>query len=143
MKLTAMLATLSLAGALLAGAAADPVVVKAADVKCVDHPFVKGGQMAVQSGDPSKGPSVILMRFPKVMTIAPHTHTSDETVTIVAGSAVFGGGETVDLSKGVEVGPGAYAVIPGKAPHWGVVKEDLVFTVTLNLPADFHLCGQK
>lgn len=121
----------------------DPVLVKAADVAWADHPFIKGGKLAVQSGDPSKGASVLLMKFPKGLTIQPHTHTSDETVTVVSGSGVFGSGETVDLAKGTELGAGSYLFIPGKAPHWAVAKEDLVITVTLNLAADFHLCGEK
>ncbi len=121
----------------------ETVVVSAADVKWGDHPFVKGGQMCVQHGDPAKGPSVLLMKFPKGMTIPAHWHTSDETVTVVAGNAVFGSGETVEVSKGTELGAGSYIIIPGTKPHWAVVKTELVFTVTLSKPADFHLCGEK
>ena len=139
MKL-ALLACLTVGTAFLA-AAEGGALVKASNTQWGDHPFVKGGQLAVQSGDPSKGPAVMLMRFPKGMTIPAHTHTSDETVTILSGSAVFGAGETVDASKGTEAGAGSYLVIPGKSPHWAIVKEDLVFTVTMSQAADFHLCG--
>ena len=141
MKL-ALLAVL-VAGTLFQAAPRDTVLVKAADVKWGDHPFIKGGMLAVQSGDPSKGPSVVMMKFPKGLTIPAHTHTSDETVTVVAGCGVFGGGETIDVSKGTELGAGSYVVIPGKNPHWLVVKEDLIVTVNLNLPADIQLCGEK
>lgn len=143
MKFAACLGLLVSLGALPFERAQDTVLVKASDTKWAEHPFVKGAHLAVQSGDPSKGPSVLLMKFPKGMTIPPHTHTSDETVTVVSGRAVLGQGETVDVSKGTEVGPGSYGFIPGNAPHWGVVQEDFVITVTLNRPADFHLCGKK
>jgi quercetin dioxygenase-like cupin family protein len=83
------------------------------------------------------------MKFPKGMTIPAHWHTSSETVTVVGGSGTFGSGETVDAAKGTELGAGSYLVIPGKAPHWAVVKEELVISVTLDKPADFHLCGEK
>jgi quercetin dioxygenase-like cupin family protein len=121
----------------------ETVVVRAADVKWGDHPFVKGAQMCVQHGDPAKGPSVLLMKFPKGMTIPAHWHTSDEAVTVVSGSAVFGSGETVDASKGTELGVGSYIIIPGTKPHWAVATSELVLTVTLTKPADFHPCGEK
>jgi quercetin dioxygenase-like cupin family protein len=125
------------------GSPKETVVVRAADVKWGDHPFVKGAQMCVQHGDPAKGPSVLMMKFPKGLTIPAHWHTSDEAVTVVSGSAVFGSGETVDASKGTELGAGSYITIPGTNPHWAVVKSDLVITATLTTPADFHACGEK
>ena len=139
MKL-ALLACLSV-GALSLGAAEGGALVQATDTKWGEHPFVKGAQLAVQSGDPSKGPAVMLMKFPKGMTIPAHTHTSDETVTVLAGRAVFGEGESIDVTKGTSAGAGSYLVIPGKRPHWAVVKEELIFTVTMNQAADFHLCA--
>ncbi len=119
----------------------ETVAVKAAAIKWGDHPFVKGGKMCVVNGDPAKGPSVLLMKFPKGMTIAPHWHTSDEIVTVVSGTALFGSGETADAAKGAELGVGSYIVIPGKNPHWAIVRDELVISVTLDKPADFHDCS--
>ena len=116
------------------------VVVAAANVKWGPHPFIEGAKMAVQSGDPSKGPSVLLMKFPKGMTIPAHWHTASETVTLVSGVALLGTGETVDASKGTEVGVGSYAVIPGKLPHWAIAKEELVISVALDKAADYTAC---
>ena len=116
----------------------ETVVVKAANTKWVDHPFVKGAMMSVQDGDPGTGPSVVLMKFPKGMTVPPHWHTSDEVVTVVSGSATFGTGETVDVTKGTKLGAGSYILIPGKNPHWVVVKDELLITLTLDKAADFH-----
>jgi quercetin dioxygenase-like cupin family protein len=123
--------------------ARETVVVKAADIKWGEHPFVKGAKMCVQSGDPAKGPAVLLMKFPKGMTVPAHWHTSDETVTVVSGSAVFGTGETVDAAKGSELGAGSYMIIPGKNPHWAIAKEEFVISVAVDKAADFHLCGEK
>ena len=119
------------------------VVVKAADAKWGDHPFVTGAKLCVQSGDPAKGPSVLMMKFPKGMTVPAHWHTSDETVTVVSGVGVFGTGETVDEAQGTEVRAGSYAVIPGSNPHWAIAKEELVISVALDKPADFNACGEK
>jgi quercetin dioxygenase-like cupin family protein len=117
-------------------------LVKTADIKWGDHPFIHGAKMCVQTGDPAKGASVLMMKFPKGMTIPAHWHTSQEAVTIITGSGVFGSGEKVDAAHGTELGAGSYVIIPGKNPHWAIAKEDLVITVTLDKAADFHLCGE-
>ena len=81
--------------ALFPGVAQEPVITKAADVKWGDHPSVKGALLAVQSGDPAKGACVLLMKFPKGLTVPAHTHSASEVVTVVSGSALFGSGETI------------------------------------------------
>lgn len=121
----------------------ETVVVKAANVKWGDHPNVQGAKMAVQSGDPAKGASAVLMKFPKGTTVPAHWHTAGETVTVVSGSAVFGSGETVDAAKGTELGSGSYILVPSKNPHWAIAKEEFVITVAFDKPVDFVLCGEK
>lgn len=120
-----------------------PRLVKAADVAWGPHPFVKGAFLAVQSGDPGAGPSVLLMKFPKGMTIPPHTHTASETVTLVSGAGLFGGGERVEASKGAALGHGSFIAIPGGAPHWAIAQDELVISVVMDRAADFHPCGGK
>lgn len=120
-----------------------PKLVRAADVPWGPHPFLKGAFLAVQSGDPGAGPSVLLMKFPKGMTIPPHTHTASETVTLVSGAGLFGGGETVDAAKGTTLGHGSFIAIPGGAPHWAIAKEELVICVVMDKAADFHPCGAQ
>ena len=129
--------------ALFPRAAQDPVVTKAADVQWGPHPGVKGAFSAVQSGDPAKGACVVMMKFPKGATIPAHTHTASEVVTVVSGTALFGSGETVDLSKGVELGAGGFIVVPGKSPHWAYAKEEFIITVNFSQAVDFHLCEEK
>jgi quercetin dioxygenase-like cupin family protein len=123
--------------------AQEPVVVKAADVQWGDHPSVKGAFLAVQSGDPSKGACVVMMKFPKGLSIPPHTHTASEVVTVVSGTAVFGSGEKADLCKGAELSPGSFIQIPSKSPHWAFAKEEFIITVNFSGAVDFHLCGEK
>ena len=151
----AALVLLILAGAAAAAVLQDPakpaaqntpkeiVVVKAANVKWMDHPAIQGAKTCAVSGDPTKGPSVILIKFPKGTAIPPHWHTSDEIVTVVSGSGLFGPGETVDAAKGTELTSGSYITIPGKAPHWANVKDELIISVALDKPSDFHLCSEK
>jgi len=69
--------------------------------------------MAVESGDPSKGPSVIVFKAPAGCSIPWHWHTPTEHVMIVSGSAKveMKGGSTAAL------GPGGYAMMPSKHVH--------------------------
>jgi quercetin dioxygenase-like cupin family protein len=119
------------------------VVVKAASVKWVDHPAVQGAKMCALSADPSKGPSVVLVKFPKGTAIPPHWHTSDEIVTVVSGSGLFGTGETADPAKATELTSGSYITIPGKSAHWANAKDELIISITTDKPNDFHLCSEK
>ena len=142
MKLV-LFAILAAVAAPFQAASPDPVIVKTADVKWGDHPSVKGAFLAVQSGDPSKGACVLMMKFPKGLTIPAHTHTASEVVTVVSGTALFGSGETIDLSKGAELGAGSFILVPGKSPHWAFAKEEFIITVNFSGAVDFHLCGEK
>lgn len=139
---TILMAVLA-AVALFPRTAQEPTVTKAADVKWGDHPSIKGAFLAVQSGDPAKGACVVMMKFPKGLSIPPHTHTASEVVTVVSGTAIFGSGPKADLSKGAELGAGSFILVPGKSPHWAFAKEEFVITVNFSGAVDFHLCEEK
>ena len=140
MKL-ALIATLA-ALALSPRLAQEPVVTKAADVKWGDHPSVKGAFLAVQSGDPAKGACVVMMIFPKGLTIPAHTHTASEGVTVVSGTAIFGSGVKADPSKGTELSAGSFIQFPAKSSHWAIAKEEFIITVNIGQAVDFHLCEE-
>jgi quercetin dioxygenase-like cupin family protein len=68
---------------------------------------------AVENGDPSKGPSMIVFKGTAGCVIPWHWHTPVEQVMIVSGSAkveMKSGGSTV-------LGPGGYAMMPSKHVH--------------------------
>ena len=69
--------------------------------------------MAVESGDPSKGPSVIVFKGTAGCLIPWHMHTPTEHVMIVSGSA------KVEMKGGTSaiLGPGGYAMMPSKHVH--------------------------
>ena len=69
---------------------------------------------AVQSGDPSKGPSVILGKGSAGCLIPWHWHTPTEHVMIVSGSAKV---EMKESGKTEVLGPGGYAMMPSKHVH--------------------------
>jgi quercetin dioxygenase-like cupin family protein len=69
---------------------------------------------SVESGDPSKGASVILLKGTVGCLIPWHWHTPTEHVMVVSGSAKL---EMKDTGNGAVLGPGGYAMMPGKHVH--------------------------
>lgn len=70
--------------------------------------------MAVESGDPSKGASVIVFKGTAGCKIPWHWHTPTEQVMIVTGSAKI---EMKDGGKTAILGPGGYGMMPSKHVH--------------------------
>jgi quercetin dioxygenase-like cupin family protein len=70
--------------------------------------------LAVESGDPTKGPSVILIKAAAGCMIPWHWHTPTEQVMMVSGSAKV---EMKDSGTIAVLGPGGYAMMPSKHVH--------------------------
>jgi len=85
-----------------------------------------GLQTSVVWGDPEKGPYQAFIKFPAGVLTAPHYHKFDEVATVVSGIVMFGQGDTLDESKGVEVAAGGYVVVPGGTAHWSKGIKDAV-----------------
>lgn len=94
--------------------AEDGVARKMGDNKLVALPgFPTCVTQAVQSGDPSKGASVILFKGTKNCTIPWHWHTPTEQVMLVSGTARVemkdGAGKVIDA--------GGFALMPSRHVH--------------------------
>lgn len=70
--------------------------------------------MAVESGDPAKGPSVILFKGSAGCRIPWHWHTATENVMMVSGAAKV---EMKDGGASKVLGPGGFALLPSKHVH--------------------------
>ncbi len=91
-----------------------------------------GARSCVTYGDPAKGPHVFQLFFPAGVVRAPHRHSADECVTVLAGRLIIGQGTTVDGTKGISLGAGGYFIVPAGVPHWVRAQEETVFSVTIN-----------
>jgi quercetin dioxygenase-like cupin family protein len=69
--------------------------------------------LSVQRGDPSKGPSVILLKFKPGCTVPWHWHTAAEQLMVVSGT----GKAQMKDGKPVTVRPGDYMFLPAKHVH--------------------------
>jgi quercetin dioxygenase-like cupin family protein len=89
---------------------------------------------AVESGDPTKGPSVIVFKATAGCSIKWHWHTPTEHVMIVSGSAKveMKGGNTTTLR------PGGYAMMPSKHVHQFTCPTACTAFVSSDAAFDIH-----
>jgi ketosteroid isomerase-like protein len=118
-----------------------PVMVPAGDVKWMDAPpsLNAGAKMAVLSGDPRKPePFTIRLQMPNGYKIAPHTHPTDEHVTVLSGAFVAATGKAWDDPAIGEFAAGSYAVMAAGMPHYATAKGTTVVQVHGVGPFDIY-----
>ena len=78
----------------------------------------KGIQISILAGDPGKAGSFVLrVRAPANSTIAPHTHSAAENLTVISGVLFHGMGNTLDKAQGHAVASGGFVYLPANMPH--------------------------
>ena len=89
---------------------------------------------AVESGDPSKGPSVIVFKGTAGCSIQWHWHTPTEHVMIVSGTA------KVEMKGGATatIGPGGYAKMPSRHIHQFTCTSACLAFVSSDAAFDIH-----
>jgi quercetin dioxygenase-like cupin family protein len=118
----------------LAQAPAKGVMKPLADVKFEQDEDVKCLTSALESGDPAKGPSTIVLKAPPKCLVPWHWHTAAEELIVIDG--------TVQTEmEGMTAHPlvrGGYARMPGKAKHQFSCqsKTDCVMFVTFDAKYD-------
>ena len=109
-----------------------PVVMPAAEVKWMDAPpsLPKGAKLAVLVGDPSKPePFTLRLQMPNGYKIAPHTHPTDEHVTVLSGAMRVGMGAKWDDKALGDFAAGSYANMAASMPHYAITKGTTVVQV--------------
>lgn len=108
------------------------VVTPAASIKWGDVPpfLPKGAKLAVLSGDPGKPePFTVRLQMPDGYRIAPHTHPTDEHVTVLSGTFRAAMGSTWDDKALTDFAPGSYANMAATSPHYAMAKGTTVVQV--------------
>ena len=108
------------------------VVTPAAAVKWMDAPpfLPKGAKLAVLVGDPSKPePFTIRLQMPDGYKIPPHTHPTDEHVTVMSGTFRAAMGAKWDDKALGDFAPGSYANMAATMPHFAMAKGATVVQV--------------
>jgi quercetin dioxygenase-like cupin family protein len=134
-KLLGVAALLAFAGTALAQDVAKKV--KVDEIAWRDHPFLKGAKNTILVGDPTKeGVVVVRQKYPPNFKLAPHSHPTDEVITVISGTFGFGDGETFDETKAEMLKAGSVVAIPAKRPHFvSVGNEETIIQLQFAGPA--------
>jgi quercetin dioxygenase-like cupin family protein len=95
--------------------------------------------LAVESGDPAKGASVIVFKGTARCSIPWHWHTPTEHLMIVTGSAKV---EMKDTGKTAVLGPGGYVMMPGKHVHQFTCTSACSAFVSSDAAFDIHYINE-
>lgn len=109
-----------------------PVALAAADVKWMDAPpsLPAGAKLAVISGNPGlPEPFTIRLQMPDGYKIAPHTHPTDEHVTVMSGTLRAAMGSTWDDKALGDFPAGSYANMATGMAHYVIAKGATVVQV--------------
>ncbi len=107
--------------------------------------FPAGAEMAVLQGNPGgTGLFTVRLRFPNGYRIAPHTHPTDENVTVISGTFLVGMGETADWKNTMKLKSGGFVTAPANHAHFAAAQGPTVvqvhamgpFAMTYVNPAD-------
>jgi hypothetical protein len=87
-------------------------------------------QFFLENGDMKTGPSTAIMKAKPKCVVPPHYHTAEEQLIIVKGDVSTG----MEGMKDAVLGPGGFAMMPSKAPHWFTctAKEECLMFVTFD-----------
>ena len=122
--------------ALLVGSAA-PAQVNPSNLKWGPAPpsLPSGARLAVLSGDPGKqGMFTIRVRFPPGYAVPPHSHPSDELVTVISGQLSLGMGRTMNRRRAANLLQGGYVVAPAKMNHYAFTRTGATVQITAHGP---------
>lgn len=111
------------------------------DIKWGDAPptLPKGVKIAVLQGDPGKaGPFVIRLLAPTGYTIAPHWHTQDEQLTVIAGMLYIGLGDKLNKRAARALPRGGFHFLPGKEHHYAFANGRTIVQINGNGPFDIN-----
>ena len=107
--------------------------------------FPPGAQMAVMQGNPgASGLFTVRLRMPNGYRVAPHTHPTDEHITVISGNFQVGMGKTVDAKQTTTLHAGDFITAPAGAAHYAQARGAAIvqvhamgpFALTYVNPAD-------
>lgn len=90
-----------------------PRIKRLAEVRFEQDPDVKCLKFATESGDSNGGPSTHILELSEGCVVPWHYHTAEEQLMVVEGRVVT----EMDGMPLTSLGPGGFALMPGKKKH--------------------------
>lgn len=92
--------------------------------------FPPGAQMAVLQGDPgSTSLFTVRLRMPDGYKIPPHTHPTDEHVTVISGSFRVGMGKAFEQKGMMKLSAGGFVTAPANMAHFAAAQGETIVQV--------------
>jgi quercetin dioxygenase-like cupin family protein len=92
--------------------------------------FPAGAEIAVVPGDPSSTALfTVRLRFPDGYRLPPHTHPTDEHVTVIRGTFLVGMGATFDTKAMQALGAGGFVTAPANHAHYAAARGQTIVQV--------------
>lgn len=92
--------------------------------------FPAGAKIAVLQGDPgATGLFTVRLEFPDGYVLPSHFHPTDEVVTVISGTFLYGMGDAGDRAKAAAATAGAFLLVPANMHHFAYAKGKTVVQV--------------
>jgi quercetin dioxygenase-like cupin family protein len=107
--------------------------------------FPAGAKMAVLQGDPGKsGLFTVRLDLPDGYKVAPHTHPTDEALTVITGTFLLGMGDKLDAAHATKLTAGTFGTVDANMHHFAITQGRTIvqvhamgpFVLTYVNPAD-------
>jgi len=114
--------------------------------------FPPGAQMAVLQGDPgATNEFTVRLRMPDGYRIPPHTHPTDEHVTIISGTFEVGMGSTFKSDSMIALATGGFVTAPAGHAHFARAQGPTIvqvnamgpFALTYVNPSDVPVAARR
>ncbi len=137
-------ASIAMSADVHAQAAAGGKTLASSEIKWSDNPALPPGvKSVVLMGDPAQGPYVIRVRLSADAKIMPHSHATENQVTVLSGTLLYGEGDKFDPRRLKPYKAGSFIVEKAKAPHFMTAKGPTVFQVSVPGKATFDYVDPK
>jgi quercetin dioxygenase-like cupin family protein len=116
----------------------------ASEIKWGENPALpKGTKFVILMGDPKQGANVARVQLPANVKIMPHSHTTENIVTVLSGTLLYAEGDKFDAAKLKSYPAGSFVVETANTPHFMTGKGPVVFQVSVPGKSSFDYVDAK
>jgi len=116
----------------------------ASEIKWGDNPALpKGIKTALLMGNPKEGAFVTRVQLPANAKIMPHSHPTENVVTVLSGTLLYAEGDKFDAGKLKSYPAGSFIVETPNSPHFMTAKGAVVFQVSVPGKSSFDYVNAK
>ena len=116
----------------------------ASEIKWGENPALpKGARSVTLMGDPTQGAYINRVQLPANVKIMAHSHPTENLVTVLSGTLLYGEGDKFDAAKLKSYSAGSFIVEKPNSPHFMTGKGPVVFQVSVPGKSSFDYVDAK